>query len=94
MHFILNWVVTDKLSTEYKMTDQEENELLDSFSVSFTGKIAMWHVCCAQWASVLMFMLLENVLLELNAPSIEHKWFNHNLIGRSLLLQKDFQEEQ
>lgn len=72
------------------MIDQEENELLDSFSVSFTGKITMWHVWRAHWASELVFMLLENVLLELNAPSTEHKWFNHNLIERSLLLQKDF----
>lgn len=55
------------------MTEQEENELLNSFSVSFTGKIAMEPVRCAQWASVLEFMLLENALLELNALSIEHK---------------------
>lgn len=55
------------------MTDQEENEFLNSFSVSFTGKIAMGHVHCAQWAPELEFTPLENVLLELNAPSIEHK---------------------
>lgn len=48
------------------MTDQEENELLDSFSMSFSGKIAMWHVGCAQWASMLVLMLLENVLFELD----------------------------
>lgn len=76
------------------MTEQEKNELLNSFSVSFTGKIAMEHVHCAQWASVLEFTPLENALLELNALSIEHKWLHHDLIGGSLLLPKDFQDEQ
>lgn len=95
MHFVLNnWVVTGKLSVEYTDAEQEENELLNSFLVSFIGKIAMEPVHCAQWASVLEFMLLENALLELNALSTEHKWLHHNLIGGSLLLPKDFQDEQ
>lgn len=64
--------MTDKLSIEYTDDSQGENELLDCFSGHRKKKIAERHVCATHWASVLVFMLLENAFLELNAFYIEH----------------------
>lgn len=55
------------------MTDQEENKLLARFSVSHHRKNS--HVTWTLFTVgfMLVFMQLENAMLELNAPSTEHK---------------------